>query len=103
MSPSSKTPATSDGWTRFFRNPTTNDVVIAQWPNLPLAIFLAATLVRTLFSPEGSLATVASIAASVGLVWWAVDEIARGESPFRRLLGAVVLLGWVASMVLRFQ
>ncbi|MDQ1565146.1 MAG: hypothetical protein QOF96_26, partial [Actinomycetota bacterium] len=30
---------------------------------------------------------------------WSVDEIARGDSPFRRVLGAVVLVGLVLSLL----
>ena len=67
----------------FFENRRTGRITIGQWPNLPLWIFLVATLLRL-----GALATIA-------LVVWAGDEIIRGVNPFRRLLGAAVLLGVV--------
>ena len=87
------------GW--FFRNPETGDVVVAQWPNLPLWVFLAASLVRRLFHPDGGLGTVVSVVGTVSLVAWAVLELARGDSPFRRVLGAVVLVVTVVGLVVR--
>ena len=76
---------------RFFRNPETGEVVIAQRPNLPLAIFLVATAVRIVTSPDGTAGDVVSWVGTIALAWWAIDEILRGASPFRRVLGAVVL------------
>jgi hypothetical protein len=34
------------------------------------------------------------------LLVWALDEVVRGASPFRRVLGAVVLVAQVASLAL---
>lgn len=64
---------------RFFRNPATGRIVVAQWPNAPLWAFLVATLLRW------------RVVATVALVVWAVLEVWKGESPFRRVLGGVVL------------
>lgn len=83
---------------RFFRNPDTGRIVIAQWPNLPLWIYLGAVVVRTMFSPEGRVDTVVSAVGAVGLAWWAIDEVLRGESPFRRVLGGVVLAMLVVGL-----
>lgn len=82
---------------RFFRSPKTGEVVVFQIPNIPLCFFLAATAVRMLVHPKGAAGTGVSIVATVSLVVWAVLEITRGESPFRRVLGAVVLIGGVLS------
>ena len=87
------------GW--FFRYPDTGEIVVAQWPNPPLWVFLAATGVRALFHPVGTMGTVVSIVSTVALVVWAVIEIAAGSSPFRRVLGAVVLLATIAGLLLR--
>jgi hypothetical protein len=38
------------------------------------------------------------LVAALALGWWALDEIGRGVNPWRRLLGAVVLGGLVASL-----
>jgi hypothetical protein len=89
----------SSAVSRFFRNPRTGDVVVAQMPNMPLWVFLAATAVRVLFRPDGSVGTLVSIVGTAGLVVWAGLEIARGDSPFRRVLGVVVLLATVAGLV----
>jgi hypothetical protein len=86
---------------RFFRNPETGELVIAQMPNIPLWIFLAATAVRMLVHPHGTVGTVVSVVGTVALVVWAVLEIARGESPFRRVLGGVVLLATIVGFFLR--
>ncbi|MCU1498186.1 MAG: hypothetical protein JWM47_2139, partial [Acidimicrobiales bacterium] len=37
----------------------------------------------------------------VGLVWWSVGEILRGDSLFRRVLGGVVLLALVVGQLMR--
>jgi hypothetical protein len=76
---------------QLFRNPDTGDVVVAQKPNLPLWVFLAATAVRLVFRPEGTLGATVRVVGTLAIVVWALLEIARGDSPFRRVLGAVVL------------
>jgi len=83
----------------FFRNPETGDVVIAQMPNIPLWIFLAATAVRLVLSPHGALGTAISVVATASLVVWSTLEIWRGDSPFRRVLGGVVLIAVVAGLI----
>ena len=90
---------TGIGW--FFRDPDTGEIVVAQAPNLPLWIFLAATAVRLVFHPNGTAGTVVSIVSTVAIVVWAVIEIAAGSSPFRRVLGGVVLLVVLAGLLLR--
>ncbi len=84
----------------LFRDRSTGRIVVAQWPNVPLWIFIAVTAVRTLAHPHGTASTVISIVGMASLAWWAVDELARGVNPFRRILGAVVLLGVLAGLVL---
>ena len=86
---------------RFFRNPATGEVVVAQWPNLPLWVFLAAAIVRRLFHPDGATGTVLSIVGTLALLIWAGLEVARGDSPFRRVLGAVVLVWTLVGVLLR--
>jgi hypothetical protein len=84
----------------LFRNRETGEITIAQAPNPPLWVFLAATIVRAIFRPEGTVGTVLRIVGTGALAWWAVDEIARGVNPFRRILGGVVLAGIVAGLAL---
>jgi hypothetical protein len=81
---------------RFFRNPRTGEVVIAQPPNPPALVFTAAELLRRV-RPSPVLRVIAIGA----LAWWSVGEIGRGASPFRRALGAVVPVGYVAMLTRR--
>ena len=85
------------GW--FFRNPDTGEVVVAQVPNLPLWVFLAATAVRLLLQPSGTTGTVVSVVSTVALIVWALMEVVAGSSPFRRVLGVVVLASVVVRLV----
>ena len=86
---------------RFFRNPKTGEVVVAQVPNPPLLVWLAATLVRLVFHPHGGVGTALSVVGTLSLFIWSVLAIARGDSPFRRVLGAVVLLTVGVGLLLR--
>lgn len=86
---------------RFFRNPDTGDVVVFQMPNVPLWVFLAATAARLLLSPHGAVGTAISVVSTISLIVWAVLEVARGESPFRRVLGGAVLLAVAVGLLTR--
>ena len=83
-------PQPKTDWTRFFRDPE-GRIVIAQFPNWPLWVWLAATVFEhTLASGDGlALARLISFAA---IVYWAYLEIVAGVNPFRKLLGGSVLL-----------
>jgi hypothetical protein len=85
---------------RVFRNPDTGELVLWQTPNPPLIVFLVATAVRLLLHPHGNAGTATSVVSGIALAWWAVDEVARGDSLFRRILGAVVLVGMVVMRLL---
>lgn len=85
---------TRDGWVDWwFRSRETGAITIAQPPNPPLLVFFAATLVRVLLSPAGTAGTVLRITSTGALAVWALDEVARGVNPFRRVLGGAVLGG----------
>ena len=83
-----------------FRDRRTGRVVVAQVPNPPLVVFLAAAIVRRVFDLEGTAATVVGVVATGSLLVWAADEVLRGVNPFRRALGAVVAALTVAALVL---
>ena len=71
----------------FFRNRRTGRITIAQFPNLPLWIFIATIALRGV-APAGSAArTVIDWVREAALAGWAVDELFRGVNPWRRLLG----------------
>lgn len=97
---SDKTARAPSALERLFRNPDTGELAIVQFPNLPLSIFLIATAVRLAAHPRGGAGTAFSIVGAGSLAWWSVDEIVRGDSWFRRGLGAVVLVALVLSLVM---
>lgn len=76
-----------------FRNFFTDSdgrVVVGQWPNVPLIIWLGSALLNRVIESPGLSSALTFLAFSAG-GYWAVLELARGDSPFRRTLGAVVL------------
>ena len=71
---------------------------MGQWPNLPLWLFVGAKLVSIV--AEAPLQHAALWLADAALFVWAADELVRGVNPWRRCLGAGVLL-WMAYSWLR--
>jgi hypothetical protein len=84
----------------LFRNRSTGAITVAQLPNLTLAVFIAAEVAGRLVHAPSRTATVLRAVAAVALVVWALDEIARGVNPFRRILGLAVLVVTVLALVL---
>ena len=82
-----------------FRDRRTGRIVIVQWPNTALVVWLVASMARALLGLGGGWGAALRVVAALALGWWAVDEIGRGVNPWRRLLGAVVLGGLVASLL----
>jgi hypothetical protein len=85
----------------LFRSRRTGKMTIVQLPNVPLALFAIAWLVRRYAHPSGALDTALAVVATAALVVWAGDEILRGVNPWRRLLGGAVLLLEVISLAVR--
>lgn len=79
---------------RTFRDRDGN-IVIAQMPNLPLLVGLAATLLQLLL-PSGRLHTGLDLVAFGALFTWAWQELFEGVNYFRRSLGLVVLVSLIA-------
>ncbi len=90
-------PVASLGW--WFRNRETGAVTVAQFPNWSITIFGVATVARRLIDPTGGARVALTVIGTTALVLWAVDELARGVNPWRRLLGAVVLGTTVVGFV----
>jgi hypothetical protein len=84
------------GW--MFRSRDTGRITIAQFPNLPLLIFLATVALRWVVR-SGSPRTAVDVAGVVALAWWSVDEVIRGVNPWRRLLGIAGCAIAIASAV----
>ena len=82
----------------LFRNRQTGEITVAQAPNAALIIFLVAALVQHAFNIHGTVGTGLAVVSTGALAVWSADELMRGVNPFRRLLGAVVLAGIVASL-----
>lgn len=83
-------------WT--FRDRRTGRIVVAQLPNPPLLVFIAASVSARVLGLEGAAASVVRVAATGALLVWAVDEVLRGVNPFRRALGAVVAIVTVVGI-----
>lgn len=79
---------------RTFRD-SEGKIVLAQMPNLPVLIWLAATLLQ-LILPSGKIQTGLDLVAFGALFTWAWQELFEGVNYFRRSLGLVVLVGLVA-------
>ena len=90
---------TATDW--LFRDRSTGRLVIGQRPNLPLLLWLVCVVVRWLVHPAAPRSTVLDVVGTTALAIWAGDEVVRGVNPWRRLLGAGVLvallLGWALA------
>jgi hypothetical protein len=84
----------------LFEDRRTGRIVVAQWPNIPLGVWIAASAANWLAGPGGGWGTALRVIGTVALLFWAVDEIVRGVNPWRRILGAVVLVFVVAGVVI---
>jgi hypothetical protein len=70
-----------------------------HWPNPALCLWMVA-LVLGRFDLSATHATAVDGVRHGALLVWALDEVVRGASPFRRVLGAVVLAAQLTSLVL---
>lgn len=80
---------------RTFRDSDGN-FAIAQMPNLPILVWLAATLLALVLK-EGNLHRGLEAVAFGSLFTWAWLELFQGVNYFRRSLGLIVLLTAIAS------
>jgi hypothetical protein len=78
---------------RTFRDSKGN-IVIAQMPNLPVLVGLAATLLHFIL-PNGEIQKVSALVAFGALFTWAWQELFQGVNYFRRALGLLSLLGLI--------
>lgn len=70
---------------------------LAQFPNPPLLVYLAAILVER--ASPGHLHDWAWAASRMALTVWGYEEAVHGVNWFRRCLGIVVLAGVAAGLV----
>ncbi|HEX5797724.1 MAG TPA: hypothetical protein VFX79_00055 [Candidatus Saccharimonadales bacterium] len=85
--------------TKFFKN-SNGRVVIVQWPNAFVLIWAGLSMLSKVANDEIS-ANIALL-ATISLLIWAYLEIKNGESPFRRVLGAIVLIFIVIGIIKSF-
>ena len=86
----------SGSW--WFRS-SDGDLTLWQFPNPALCVWMVAVVLGW-FELSAAHATAVDGVRHGALLVWALDEVVRGASPFRRLLGAVVLAAQLASLVL---
>ncbi len=83
----------------FWRDRDTGQIIVAQWPNLWLWIFAAVSAVGLITTNGGPAGIGLHSVATVFLVIWAGDELLRGVGPWRRCLGAAVLIGFSIKLL----
>jgi hypothetical protein len=76
---------------RWWVSDSEGRVVLAQWPNPALAVWLVSVVVGWTGILDQDRADTLSTVGSGALLVWAVDEVVRGSSPARRVLGVAVL------------
>lgn len=79
---------------RIFRDREGN-IVIAQPPNLPILMAVAATGLQAVL-PSGDLQTIAALVAFGTWFTWAWQELFEGVNYFRRSLGLITLVSLIA-------
>lgn len=84
----------------LFRSRVTGRITIAQFPNLPLAVFLGGSILARILRPSGPFGTALEVVTTGALLWWAADEVIRGVNPWRRLLGGTTLVLQLMRLVL---
>ncbi|BAZ31410.1 hypothetical protein NIES4074_38830 [Cylindrospermum sp. NIES-4074] len=80
---------------KIFRD-SDGKIVIAQMPNLPLIIWIAASLLKLVFTTGVGNRGLDALAFG-SLFTWAWLELFQGVNLFRRALGFGVLIGVIAS------
>ena len=73
-------------------------IVVAQLPNLPIIVWIVATLLKMIFA-TGQINTGLELTAFGALFTWAWAELFQGVNYFRRGLGLVVLVSLIASKI----
>jgi hypothetical protein len=87
---------TSGSW--WFRA-SDGSLTLWQLPNPALCVW-AVALVVGWFDLSAADATAADGVRHGALLVWGLDEVVRGASPFRRVLGAVILGSQLAALLL---
>jgi len=73
-------------------------IILAQMPNLPLIVWIVASLLKLIVT-TGKINTGLDLIAFGSLFTWAWEELFQGVNYFRRTLGLIVLIGLVALKI----
>ena len=73
-------------------------IVLAQMPNLPLIVWIVASLLKLIFT-TGKISIGLEVLAFGSLFTWAWEELFQGVNYFRRALGILVLVSLIASKI----
>jgi hypothetical protein len=73
-------------------------IVLGQSPNLPIIVWIIATLLKMIFA-TGQINTGLELIAFGTLFTWAWGELFQGVNYFRRALGLIVLVGLLALKI----
>lgn len=82
---------------RTFRD-SEGKIVIAQPPNLPLIVWIVASLLQLIFT-TGKINLGLDVIGFGSLFTWAWEELFQGINYFRRALGLIVLVGLIVSKI----
>ena len=82
----------------WFRSPD-GPLTLWQLPNPALSVWMV-TLALGRFDLSAAHTTAVNGVRHGALLVWALDEVVRGASPFRRTLGAVVLAAQLSSLLI---
>ena len=74
---------------RFFYD-SNNNLVLFQWPNITLSLWILFTILAKLST--ASMQDTFSLVASISLTIWAIIEVTTGVNYFRRMLGLTILV-----------
>jgi hypothetical protein len=76
----------------LFRSRVTGEITYGQRPNVTLIAYYVLAAVRRFAKPTGQAGSVVGGIADGLITVWAVDELARGVNPFRRMIGGATLV-----------
>ncbi len=82
---------------RWWVSDAEGTVTVAQRPNPAIGVWLVTVVARWLVA-DGDRASMLLWMGRGALVVWALDELLRGDSPARRVLGAAVLVFQVVQV-----
>lgn len=72
------------------------EIVLAQTPNLPLIVWIVASLLKLVFT-TGKISIGLEVIAFGSLFTWAWEELFQGVNYFRKALGLIVLVTLILS------